>query len=112
MQVVLQDEDIMVLGRRRIRQEDMAGNEVKEDSWIWRRCVPNGPGLSCQGWLVMLPTACLSGRFRDRPLTCDASTTKAAPLMQELGIGRRLASNRSLREELRTPQQATNREFK
>ena len=50
--------------------------------------------------------------IRDRPLTCDASTTKAAPLMQELGIGRRLASNRSLREELRTPQQATNREFK
>jgi len=107
MQVVLQDEDI---------SSPAAGEYARKMGYrrwlVLMGSVPNGPGLSCQGWLVMLPTACLSGRFRDRPLTCDASTTKAAPLMQELGIGRRLASNRSLREELRTPQQATNREFK
>jgi hypothetical protein len=50
--------------------------------------------------------------IRDRPLTCDASTAEAAAPMQEHGIGRRLASNRSLREEQQMSKQATNREFK
>lgn len=73
---------------------------------------PYVPGLSSQGWQVMLPTASLSVRFRDGLLTCDASNAEPAAPMQVHGIGRRLASNRSLKEEQQMSKQATNREFK
>ena len=63
---------------------------------------PYVPGLSSQGWQVMLPTASLSVRFRDGLLTCDASNAEAAAPMQEYGIVG--SSGRS--------QQETNREFK
>ena len=73
MRLVLQDEDIMV----RSPPENMAGKWAT-GRWLgMEEKRPYVPGLSSQGWQVMLPTASLSVRFRDGLLTCDASNAEA-----------------------------------